>query len=171
MKILFNILCSILVTFIASSCGYRGFGHSFIVDNIKTVYIEKPENPHNVSNLDIFLKQAIIKQLKSDAHIKVVSKKSEAQGYLYTHIVNYSVYPNVFDKNGLARTYRCIITANLTLINKEGKVLILNKMLTSFEDFDASSESSAIEIAKNSIQNEVLEKLAVLIKEELLINF
>jgi hypothetical protein len=64
-----------------------------------------------------------------------------------------------------------MITVNLTLTNKEGKAIILNKTLTSFADFDADSESSAIEIAKDSIQNEVLTKLAVLIKEELFINF
>jgi hypothetical protein len=171
MKILSNILCIILVGFILSACGYRGFTHSSLIDNIKTVYIEKPKNSLNLVNLDTFLKQAIIKQLNSDPHIKVVSSKSDAQGCIYTDIANYSVYPSVFDKNGLANVYRCMITVNLTLTDKEGKALILNKTLTSFADFDANSEASAISIARDSIQNEVLAKLAVLIKEELFINF
>jgi hypothetical protein len=171
MKILSNILCIVLVGFIVSACGYRGFTHSSLIDNIKTVYVEKPKSSINSLSLDTFLKQAIIKQLNSDQHIKIVSNKSDAQGCIYTDIINYSIYPCVFDKNGLARTYRCMITVNLTLTNKEGKAIILNKTLTSFADFDANSESSAIEIAKDSIQNEVLTKLAVLIKEELFINF
>ncbi|OSS42252.1 hypothetical protein DESAMIL20_1805 [Desulfurella amilsii] len=171
MKILSKILCIVLVVFVVSACGYRGATHSSLIGNIKTVYVEEPKNSHKVPNLDVFLKQAIIKQLNSDPHIKVVSKKSDAQGYIHTDIINYSIYPSVFDKNGLARTYRCMITVNLTLTNKEGKALILNKTLTSFADFDASNDDSAIEVAKRSPQNEVLAKLAVLIREELFINF
>ncbi|MGE4546327.1 MAG: LPS assembly lipoprotein LptE [Desulfurella sp.] len=171
MKILSNIVCIALVGFIVSACGYRGFTHSSLIDNIKSVYVEEPKNTHKVPNLDVFLKQAIIKQLNSDPHIKIVSNKSDAQGFIYTDIINYSVYPSAFEKNGLARTYRCMITVNVTLTNKERKAIILNKTLTSFADFDANSESDALEIARGSIQNEVLTKLAVLIKEELFINF
>ncbi len=126
----------------------------------------------NRPDLDIyFLKQALLKDLSLEPNIKAVSKSSDAQGYIEINVINYSVEPSSFDKNGIASRYRCTITVNLTLKTKDGKTPISNKALTSFEDFDASNDTNAIEISKQSVQKKVLANLALLIREELFINF
>lgn len=171
MNALAKILAVVLVSFALGACGYRMSSHSHIIGNIKTVYVQNPINSTKEPGLDAYLKQALIKNLSLEPNIRVVSKSSDAQAYISINIINYSTEPSSFDKNGLPNKYRCTITANLTLKTKDGKTLILNKALTSFEDFDASSDTNAIKLATQSIQKMVLDRLTVLIREELFINF
>ncbi len=167
---LIQVLCVWLLAFTMSACGYRGVSHSYLTDNIKTVYIKPIESLPKESNLAIYLRQILIEELNK-SNIKVVSQESNAQGYIKINIINYSVVPASFNENGSPYSYRCMISANLNLTNFEQKPLILNKTLTSFEDFDAKSDDEAIEIAKRTYQKKVLKKLATLIKEDLFVNF
>lgn len=171
MNVLTKILAVVLVSFALSACGYRMSSHSHIIGNIKIVYVQNPINSTKEPGLDAYLKQELIKNLSLEPNIRVVSKNSNAQAFIAIRIINYSIEPSSFDKNGLPNRYRCTITANLTLKAKNGKTLILNKALTSFEDFDADNDINAIKLATQSIQKKVLDHLAILIREELFINF
>ncbi|MGC8501553.1 LPS assembly lipoprotein LptE [Desulfurella sp.] len=159
-----------LTTFFLGSCGYRTVTHSSIIDSIKTVYIEIPKNSTSDKSLSQYLQKAIIDELKTH-NIKVVQQKSQAQGYIETNITHYSLDASLFDKEGLPIIYRCTITVNLTLKNKDGKALISNKTLTSFEDFRASNIEDAIKTANSLLIQKVLNRLAVLIREDLFVNF
>ncbi len=159
-----------LVFVVLSSCGYRTATHSSLVDNIKTVYVEMPKNSSSNHYISKYLQKAIIDELKAH-NIVIAKQKSHAYGIIETHITHYSVDPSFYSKNGLPIIYRCIITVNLTLKDKYGKELILNKTLTSFEDFKANDTQDANEIANSSIAQKVLNRLAVLIREDLFINF
>jgi len=167
---LIQVLCLWLVAFFMSACGYRGVSHSYLTSEIKTVYIEPIKSVTSDHDLASFLKQALLQELnKSD--IKIVSNKSDAQGYVKINIINYSVVPASFNENGSPNSYRCMISAKLSLTNNKQKPIMLNKVLTSFEDFNSQNEKQAIEIAKSTYQKKVLKKLATLIKEDLFVNF
>ncbi|MGC8616030.1 MAG: LPS assembly lipoprotein LptE [Desulfurella sp.] len=169
-KNFFKIIFLIVIPFILASCGYRAATHSSIIDNIKTVYVETPKNSTSNPDIALYLKKSIINELIAH-NIKVVDQKLHAQGYLETDITSYSVDPSLFNSEGLPIVYRCMITISLTLKDRDGKALILNKLLTSFADFKANNREIALQIAKNSVQQKVLDQLAVLVREDLFINF
>lgn len=162
----------VIIAFFLNSCGYRlNSAHSFLPDRIKTVYIENPKNSTNEPNINVYLRNAIIQDLKLEPNVAVVSDKSQAQGYIKTNIINYYVGASAYNSSGFASMYSCTITINLTLVDKNGKKLIYNKTLTSSMDFSALSDINANEEAKLTISKKVMSDLASLIREELFINF
>lgn len=172
MKLRFRIVFALLF-FVLNSCGYQvSSNHIYLPDNIRTVYVENPENSTYEPNISIYLKNAIINDLKLEPNIQVVTNKSEAQAFIKTDIVSYSALPTSYNASGFASMYSCSITIKLSLVTKDGKKLISEKTLTSSTNYSIPSnininEISSIESAKLQATKVTISNLASLIREEL----
>jgi len=175
MKLRFGLVFIILVFFL-SSCGYQlGANHIYLPDHISTVYVENPINSTYEPNISVYLKNAIIDDLKLEPNIQVTSNKSDAQAFIKTDIVSYSALPTAYNASGFASMYSCTITIKLSLISKDGKKLISEKTLTSSTNYSTSSNTNindinSIETAKLQATKSTISDLASLIREELLMS-
>ncbi len=167
------IIFSLTLLSLISSCGYKlSADNSYLPDNINTVYIENPINSTYEPNLSIILKNAIIEDLKLEPNVTIVSNKSNAQAYIKTEIISYSAVPSSYNASGFASTYSCNISIKLSLIAKNGKKLIFDKVLTSSTNYSAPANTninsiSSIESAKLVATKSTIADLASLIREEL----
>jgi|GEM_PF-1497854 len=175
MKLRFGLVFIILVFFL-SSCGYQlSANHIYLPDHISTVYVENPINSTYEPNISVYLKNAIIDDLKLEPNIQVASNKSDAQAFIKTDIVSYSALPTAYNASGFASMYSCTITIKLSLISKDGKKLISEKTLTSSTNYSTSSNTNindinSIESAKLQATKSTISDLASLIREELLMS-
>jgi hypothetical protein len=136
------------------------------------VYVENPINSTYEPNISVYLKNAIIDDLKLEPNLQVVSNKSDSQAFIKTDIVSYSALPTAYNASGFASMYSCTITIKLSLISKDGKKLISDKILTSSTNYSTSSNTNindinSIESAKLQATKSTISNLASLIREEL----
>jgi len=175
MKLRFGLVFIILVFFL-SSCGYQlSANHIYLPDHIGIVYVENPINSTYEPNISVYLKNAIIDDLKLEPNIQVTPNKSDAQAFIKTDIVSYSALPTAYNASGFASMYSCTITIKLSLISKDGKKLISEKTLTSSTNYSTSSNTNindinSIETAKLQATKSTISDLSSLIREELLMS-
>lgn len=175
MKNYFKIFFAVfLLASLLSSCGYQSTAtYTYtLADNISNVYVENPKNSTYEPNISVYLKDAIIRDLRLASNINIVSNKSDAQAFIKTDIISYSAVPSAYNASGFASMYSCTITVKLTLVNKNGKKIIADKVLTSSTNYSTPSNTNinsinSIETAKLSATKATISDLASLIREEL----
>lgn len=172
MKKVVNFTVMLFLGFMLVSCGYRFAGsYSSLPMGIKNVYVDNVENQTSEPSIQTNLRGYLIDELNMDSRIKVTDKNA-ADGYLYVKITNYTVEQSSYAKSGFASSYVCMITASVSFkAKKQDKYIIKNNILTSYKNYDANNQLSAIEIARNRVSKEVLRDLADKIKNDMFINF
>ncbi len=155
------------------SCGYGFVGsYSSPVGGLKSIYVENVKNFTSQPNLQSYLREDLIEALKLSPGVRVAYNKGNADGILSVGIVKYSVEPSSFNAQGLASSYRCLISAQFSLRSlKYGDYIVKNRVLSAFVDFNANSELSALEKAKSLAITTVLRNLADKIKNDIYVNF
>ncbi|WP_086033646.1 LPS assembly lipoprotein LptE [Desulfurella amilsii] len=172
MKLRFGFVFIILFFFL-NSCGYQlSANHIYLPDHISAVYVENPKNSTYEPNISIYLKNAIINDLRLEPNLRIVSNKSDAQAFIKTDIVSFSALPASYNASGFASMYSCSIIIKLSLIAKDGKKLISEKTLTSSTNYSTPSNTNinninSIESAKLEATKATISDLASLIREEL----
>ena len=171
MKLRFR-LTFIILAFLLASCGYHlSENHIYLPNHISRVYIENPKNSTYEPNISVYLKNAIINDLKLEPNISIVTNKSEAQAFLKTDIISYSAVPTAYTASGFASMYSCTITVKLSLTTKDGKKIISDKILTSSRSYSIpninTNSISSIESAKLQATKYAISDMASLIREQL----
>jgi len=171
-KKIINFIIMLFLGFTLASCGYRFAGsYSSLPMDIRNVYVDSVENDTSEPSIQTNLRSYLINQLNMDSRIKVTNKDA-ADGYLYVKIINYDIEQSSYAKSGFASSYRCIITVSVSFKSKkQDKYIIKDNILTSYKDYNANDQLSAIEIARNRTSDEVLRDLANKIKDDMFVNF
>jgi len=161
----------VVFVFFLFGCSYNFVGESnSLPGGIKKLYIANVVNSTNEPNLQIYLKSDLVDTFDLERRVVVVQSKDLADGILKVEISDYSVNPISYDASGLANRYRCVIEVKVELMDKNGKV-IEEKTVDSYRDYNAKDEVSATEKARSEISKDVLQDLALKIRDALFMNF
>ncbi len=161
----------VVLLFALFGCSYNFIGESnFLPGGIKRLYIDNVINSTDEPDLQIYLKRDLINIFDLDRRVVVANSKDLADGILEVEISNYSVNPISYNASGFANRYRCVIEVKVKLLDKRGKV-IEEKTVESYRDYNAKDEVDATEKARNEISKNVLNDLAMKIRDALFINF
>jgi outer membrane lipopolysaccharide assembly protein LptE/RlpB len=161
------LLCIVLL----GGCGYQWVGkETHLPSGVNSIAIPTFINQTFEPGIEIPFTQAFLKEFILDRRIKVVDRK-EADSILEGIIRYYSFSAVSFDKSGLALEYQTNVVIDLTLKERNGKILWSEKNFSETNWYHTSSNVLTNEASKNASLQETGRLMAERIRNRFFYNF
>ena len=134
------------VLMLATGCGYHTAGSqaSRLPTDVHTIAIPAFLNTTNGFRLEQTLTDATVHEFISRTHYRIVNQASDADAILRGTVTLANVAPITFDtQTGRASTAVVTITMNVSLVDRQGKVLFQNPSYLFREQYQISRELSS----------------------------
>lgn len=122
-------LAAIAMAAATGGCGYHVSGHGDLLPkDIKTIAVPAFSNATTRYKLTDHLAQAITREFISRTHYRVVSDPSQADAVLHGSVINYTVFPTVFDTTtGRSTGVQMNVTLRISLVNRATGAVIYDQ--------------------------------------------
>jgi outer membrane lipopolysaccharide assembly protein LptE/RlpB len=133
-------------TLLGTACGYHTAGHSITLPaNVQTIAIPAFVNQTRTYKIEQKLTAAVVREMVTRTHYHVLNEPSDsADATLRGTVVSTSTSPLTYDsQTGRASSALVVLTARVTLTDRQGKVLYENPSYLFREEYQVSRELSS----------------------------
>ena len=124
-----------------ASCGYQMVGkETHVPPGLSSVAIPTFKNRTYEPGIEVAFTQAFLREFILDRRVKVVDR-AQADSLLEGVITDFKIYSVSYDQSGLVLEYQTVVVLDVTLKDREGKVLWEQKNFSETAWFRASSTS------------------------------
>jgi outer membrane lipopolysaccharide assembly protein LptE/RlpB len=137
------ILVLILLT---TGCGYHTAGHALTLPaNVQTIAIPAFVNQTQTYKIEQKLTAAVVREMVTRTHYRIVNEPSDsADATLRGTVVTTTTSPLTYDsQTGRASSALVVVTARVTLTDRQGKILYQNPSYLFREEYQVSRELSS----------------------------
>ena len=141
-----GLLLLTLILLFSPSCGYHTAGHSVTLPtSVQTIAIPAFVNQTQTYKIEQKLTAAVVREMVTRTHYHIVNESSDsADATLRGTVVSTSTSPLTYDsQNGRASSALVVVTARVTLTDRQGKVLYENPSYLFREEYQVSQELSS----------------------------
>jgi outer membrane lipopolysaccharide assembly protein LptE/RlpB len=134
------------LTLLMAACGYHTAGHTVTIpDNVQTIAIPAFINQTQTYKIEQKLTAAVVREMVSRTHYRILNESSDsADATLRGTVVTTSTSPLTYDsQTGRASSALVVVTARVTLTDRQGKVLYQNPSYLFREEYQVSRELSS----------------------------
>jgi outer membrane lipopolysaccharide assembly protein LptE/RlpB len=134
------------MTLFGTGCGYHTAGHSITLPaNVQTIAIPAFVNQTQTYKIEQKLTAAVVREMVTRTHYHVLNEPSDsADATLRGTVVSTSTSPLTYDsQTGRASSALVVLTAKVTLTDRQGKVLYENPSYLFREEYQVSRELSS----------------------------
>ena len=139
------LLLLMLITLL-TSCGYHTAGHSVALPaKVQTIAIPAFVNQTQTYKIEQKLTAAVVREMVTRTHYHVLNEASDsADATLRGTVVSTSTSPLTYDsQTGRASSALVVLTARVTLTDRQGKILYENPSYLFREEYQVSRELSS----------------------------
>jgi len=125
----------------AVSCGYHTAGHATTIpDTVQTIAIPAFVNQTQTYKIEQLLTAAVVQEMTTRTHYRVVSS-GDADATLRGTVLSTSTSPLTYDsKTGRATSALVVVAVQVSLVEKQGKVLYQNPSYVFREQYEVSQD-------------------------------
>ncbi len=137
---------ALLIAIFSVACGYHTAGHSVILPaGTETIAIPAFVNHTQTYKIEQKLTSAVVREMVTRTHYHVVNEASDSvDATLRGTVLSTSTSPLTYDsQTGRASSALVVVTAKVTLTNRQGKVLYENPSYLFREEYQVSRELSS----------------------------
>jgi outer membrane lipopolysaccharide assembly protein LptE/RlpB len=130
----------------ATACGYHTAGHAVTLPaNVQTIAIPAFVNRTQTYKIEQRLTAAVVQEMVTRTHYHVLNEPSDsADATLRGTVISTSTSPLTYDsQTGRASSALVVVTAKVTLTDRQGKVLYENPSYLFREEYQVSRELSS----------------------------
>jgi len=130
-----------LVCSFAASCGYHTAGHAVTIpDTVQTIAIPAFVNQTPTYKIEQLLTAAVVQEMTTRTHYRVVSS-DDADATLHGTVLSTSTSPLTYDsQTGRATSALVVVAAQVSLVDRQGKVLYQNPSYVFREQYEISQD-------------------------------
>ena len=132
-----------LVCCFGVGCGYHTAGHAVTIpDNVRTIAIPAFVNQTQTFKIEQRLTAAVVRELVTRAHYRVINQvDDDADAALHGIVLSTYTTPLTYDsRTGRAASVMVVISMNVSLLDKQGKVLYQNPSYLFREQYEVSRD-------------------------------
>ncbi|HTW58526.1 MAG TPA: LptE family protein [Terriglobales bacterium] len=125
------------------SCGYHTAGHGGqLPENVKTIAVPAFKNETSTYRLDQMLTAAVVRELTTRTHYRILNDAGEeADATLRATILSTVASPLAYDTaTGRAASVLVVVSAKVSLSDRQGKVLYQNPAYLFREQYEVSQD-------------------------------
>jgi outer membrane lipopolysaccharide assembly protein LptE/RlpB len=134
------------VILFTTACGYHTAGHAVTLPvNVQTIAIPAFVNQTQTYKIEQKLTAAVVREMVTRTHYHILNEASDsADATLRGTVVSTSTSPLTYDsQTGRASSALVVLTARVTLTDRQGKVLYENPSYLFREEYQVSRELSS----------------------------
>jgi outer membrane lipopolysaccharide assembly protein LptE/RlpB len=130
-----------LLCLLAASCGYHTAGHAVTIpDTVQTIAIPAFVNQTQTYKIEQLLTTAVVQEMTTRTHYRVVSS-GDADATLRGTVLSTSTTPLTYDsQTGRATSALVVVAVQVSLVERQGKVLYQNPSYVFREQYEVSQE-------------------------------
>ena len=135
-----------LILLSTTACGYHTAGHAVTLPaNVQTIAIPAFVNKTQTYKIEQRLTAAVVQEMVTRTHYHILNQASDsADATLRGTVISTSTSPLTYDsQTGRASSALVIVTAKVTLTDRQGKVLYENPSYLFREEYQVSQELSS----------------------------
>ena len=139
-------LSVLAVLLLTTACGYHTAGHNVALPtNVQTIAIPAFVNQTQTYKIEQKLTAAVVREMVTRTHYHILNETSDsADATLRGTVVSTSTSPLTYDsQTGRASSALVVLTARVTLTDRNGKVLYENPSYLFREEYQVSRELSS----------------------------
>jgi outer membrane lipopolysaccharide assembly protein LptE/RlpB len=139
LALLFSVLCS-------TACGYHTAGHAVTLPaNVQTIAIPAFVNRTQTYKIEQRLTAAVVQEMVTRTHYHILNEPNDsADATLRGIVISTSTSPLTYDsQTGRASSALVVVTAKVTLTDRQGKVLYENPSYLFREEYQVTQELSS----------------------------
>ncbi len=139
-------LAVLFSAFWATACGYHTAGHAVTLPaNVQTIAIPAFVNRTQTYKIEQRLTAAVVQEMVTRTHYHILNEPSDsADATLRGVVMSTSTSPLTYDsQTGRASSALVVVTAKVTLTDRQGKVLYQNPSYLFREEYQVSQELSS----------------------------
>ena len=139
-------LSVLAVLLLTTACGYHTAGHNVALPtNVQTISIPAFVNQTQTYKIEQKLTAAVVREMVTRTHYHILNETSDsADATLRGTVVSTSTSPLTYDsQTGRASSALVVLTARVTLTDRNGKVLYENPSYLFREEYQVSRELSS----------------------------
>jgi len=136
----------VLILLFTAACGYHTAGHAVTLPaNVQTIAIPAFVNQTQTYKIEQRLTAAVVREMVTRTHYHILNEPSDsADATLRGVVVGTSTSPLTYDsQTGRASSALVVVTARVTLTDRQGKVLYENPSYLFREEYQVSRELSS----------------------------
>ena len=136
----------LLLILLTTACGYHTAGHAVALPaNVQTIAIPAFVNQTQTYKIEQKLTAAVVREMVTRTHYRIVNEPSDsADATLRGTVVTTSTSPLTYDsQTGRASSALVVVTARVTLTDRQGKILYQNPSYLFREEYQVSRELSS----------------------------
>jgi outer membrane lipopolysaccharide assembly protein LptE/RlpB len=134
------------ISLFSTACGYHTAGHNVALPtNVQTIAIPAFVNQTQTYKIEQKLTAAVVREMVTRTHYHILNEASDsADATLRGTVVSTSTSPLTYDsQTGRASSALVVLTARVTLTDRNGKVLYENPSYLFREEYQVSRELSS----------------------------
>ncbi len=134
------------ILILLTACGYHTAGHAVTLPaNVQTIAIPAFVNQTQTYKIEQKLTAAVVREMVTRTHYRIVNEPTEAaDATLRGTVMTTSTSPLTYDsQTGRASSALVVVTARVTLTDRQGKILYENPSYLFREEYQVSRELSS----------------------------
>jgi outer membrane lipopolysaccharide assembly protein LptE/RlpB len=134
------------VVLMGAGCGYHTAGHSVsLPTNVQTIAIPAFVNQTQTYKIEQRLTSAVVREMVTRTHYHILNQANDsADATLRGVVISTSTSPLTYDsQSGRASSALVVVTAKVTLTDRQGKILYENPSYLFREEYQVSQELSS----------------------------
>ncbi len=135
-----------LILLLSTGCGYHTAGHAVTLpSNVQTIAIPAFVNRTQTYKIEQILTSAVVREMVTRTHYHILNESGDsADATLRGTVISTSTSPLTYDsQTGRASSALVVVTAKVTLTDRQGKVLYENPAYLFREEYQVSRELSS----------------------------
>lgn len=140
-----RIALALVLCVACAACGYHTAGHANLLPaDLHTLAVPAFINQTQTYKIEQMLTAAVIQEFSTRTNYRVLSSPDSADAALHGVVLSTYTSPLTYDsKTGRASSILVVVSMNVQLIDKQGKVLYQNPSYTFREQYQVSQELSS----------------------------
>ena len=131
----------VLLCLLVPGCGYHTAGHAVTIpESVQTIAIPAFVNQTQTYKIEQLLTAAVVQEMTTRTHYRVVSG-GDADATLHGTVLSTSTTPLTYDsQTGRATSVLVVVAVQVSLVEKQGKVLYQNPSYVFREQYEVSQD-------------------------------
>ena len=141
-----QVVAVMLILLITTACGYHTAGHAVTLpSDVRTIAIPAFVNRTQTYKIEQRLTAAVVQEMVTRTHYHILNEPNDsADATLRGVVMSTSTSPLTYDsQTGRASSALVVVTARVTLTDRQGKVLYQNPSYLFREEYQVSQELSS----------------------------
>jgi outer membrane lipopolysaccharide assembly protein LptE/RlpB len=133
------------ICFLGTGCGYHTAGHANLLpSDLRTIAVPAFVNQTQTYKIEQMLTGAVVQEFATRTHYRIVTASDSADATLHGTVLSTYTTPLTYDsKTGRAASILVIVSMNVSLADRQGRVLYQNPSYTFREQYEVSQELSS----------------------------